>query len=77
MYRRNFLKDRQTSDLCFHPTIAESKLSIDDKIGLQHSLETKFNGDFRALIEDMMKYAIEAEEYEMAAVIRDELNKGI
>jgi protein-arginine kinase activator protein McsA len=77
MYRRNFLKDRQTSNSRFHPSIAESRLSIDDKIELQHTLETKFNGDFRALIEDMMKYAIEAEEYEMAAIIRDELNKGI
>jgi protein-arginine kinase activator protein McsA len=40
---------------------------------LQQVLETDFNGDFRALIEDILIYAIEVEEYELAAIIRDEL----
>jgi hypothetical protein len=48
-------------------------LSIDDKLDLQYLLEHKFGGNFRALIEDVLIYAIEVEEYELAAIIRDEL----
>jgi hypothetical protein len=59
----------------FHPIIKESKLHIDDKIILQNALEDQFNGDFKAMINDMLEYAIEREEYETAIVIRDELDK--
>jgi len=52
-------------------------LSIDDKLELQFLLEHKFGGDFRALIEDILAYAIEVEEYELAAIIRDELQNNI
>jgi hypothetical protein len=75
MKERRILNQIAASNIDFHPIIRDSKLCIDDKLDLQHALDTRFNGDFRALIEDMMKYAIEMEEYEMAAIIRDELNK--
>ena len=53
--------------------IENSDLDLDDKIALQHLLKIEFNGNFRALIEDMMKHSIENEEYETAALIRDQL----
>jgi protein-arginine kinase activator protein McsA len=46
---------------------------LNDKLLFQEILENKFNGDFKALIEDVLSYAIEREEYEFAAIIRDEL----
>jgi hypothetical protein len=61
------------SNLDFHPIIRDSKLSINDKLRLQGLLENKFKGDFRALIQDMLEYAVMMEEYEFAAIIRDEL----
>jgi len=61
------------SNLDFHPIIRDSRLSIGDKLRLQELLENKFKGDFRALIQDMLEYAVMMEEYEFAAIIRDEL----
>ena len=61
------------SNLDFHPIIRDSRLSIGDKLQLQDLLENKFKGDFRALIQDMLEYAVMMEEYEFAAIIRDEL----
>jgi protein-arginine kinase activator protein McsA len=75
MYRRNFLTVKNNNG--FHPIIAESKLCIGDKLVLQHLLENEFNYDILLLLKDMMKHAIEMEEYEVAAILRDELNKGI
>jgi len=63
------------SNTYFHPTIKASNLPLEDKLKLQHLLETEFNNDFSLLIEDIMQYAIEMEEYELAALIRDELNE--
>jgi siderophore synthetase component len=77
MNERRILSQIAASNLDFHPTIRDSKLSIDDKLELQFLLEHKFGGDFRALIEDILTYAIEVEEYEMAAIIRDELQNNI
>ena len=76
MNERRILNQIARSNIDFHPIIRDSKLSIDDKLAFQFLLETEFNGDFRALIEDVLQHFIENEEYEMAAVIRDELNKG-
>jgi len=73
MYRRKVLEVKNNNG--FHPIIAGSKLCVDDKLILQHLLEHEFNNDVLALLKDMMQYAVEMEEYEMAAVIRDELNK--
>jgi len=73
MNERKILNQIARSNIDFHPIIRDSKLCIDDKLTLQQVLETDFNGDFRALIEDILTYAIEVEEYELAAIIRDEL----
>ena len=73
MNERKILSQIAASNADFHPTIRDSKLSIDDKLDLQYLLEHKFGGDFRALIEDILAYSIEVEEYELAAIIRDEL----
>jgi protein-arginine kinase activator protein McsA len=75
MNERKILSQIARSNNDFHPIIRDSKLDIDDKIRLQRILNDAFDGDFRLLIEDMLQYAIENEEYEMAVVIRDELNK--
>jgi len=75
MNERKILNQIARSNIDFHPIIRDSKLCIDDKLALQQVLETDFNGDFRALINDILQYAIENEEYELAAIIRDELNK--
>ena len=61
----------------FYPLIRDSRLNIGDKLALQHLLEYKFNNDFRALIENILEYAVEIEEYEFAAIIRDELQNNI
>ena len=75
MNERRILNQIARSNIDFHPIIRDSKLCIDDKLALQQVLETDFNGDFRALINDILQHAIENEEYELAAIIRDELNK--
>jgi len=70
-YTRLLYKDKM------HPEIYNSNISFDQKIQLQNLLHDKFNGDFKKLLVDMMKYAIlpEVEDYENAAIIRDELKK--
>ena len=77
MNERKILSQIAISNADFHPTIRDSKLSIDDKLDLQDLLDNEFGGDFRALIENILEYAIEVEEYEMAAIIRDELQNNI
>ena len=73
MNERKILSQIATSNADFHPTIRDSKLSIDDKLDLQYLLEHKFGGNFGALIENILEYAVEVEEYELAVIIRDEL----
>ena len=73
MNEDKIIKQIITSNMKFHPNIENSDLDLDDKIALQHLLNIEFNGNFRALIEDMMKHSIEHEEYETAALIRDQL----
>ena len=74
MRKRIRIKDI-SSAVNFHPVIKNSKLNIDDKIMLQFLLETEFNNDFKALLKDMMDHAVGEEQYELAVIIRDELNK--
>jgi len=69
------MKQIIASNIKFHPKIEHSDLDLDDKIMLQFLLENDFNNDFRALIQDMMEYAVDEELYELAAMIRDELNE--
>lgn len=73
MNEDRIIKQIIASNMKFHPNIENSDLDLDDKIALQHLLKIEFNGNFRALIEDMMKHSIENEEYETAALIRDQL----
>ena len=73
MNEDKIIKQTIASNMKFHPNIENSDLDLDDKIALQHLLKIEFNGNFRALIEDMMKHSIENEEYETAALIRDQL----
>ena len=75
MSERGIMSQIAASNADFHPILRDSKLSIDDKLCLQDLLVTTFNNDFRAMIDDMMKHALEMEEYETAIVIRDELDK--
>jgi protein-arginine kinase activator protein McsA len=60
-----------------HPEIYNSNIPFDQKIWLQDHLDNKHKGNFKELLNDMMKYAIlpEVEDYENAAIIRDELKK--
>lgn len=58
-----------------HPEIYNSNIPFEEKIFLQGLLDNKFKSNFKALIQDIMDYAIlpEVEEYERAADIRDYL----
>ena len=73
MREKRIFEQIVTSNLDFHPAIQNSRLCIDDKIAIQRALIHMFDGDFQALIESMLEKAIAAEEYEMAVIIRDEL----
>ena len=75
MNEDKIMKQIIASNIDFHPNIANSDLDLDDKLMLQYLLENDFNNDFKALVKDMMAYAVEEEHYELAAVIRDFLNK--
>lgn len=61
-----------------HPQIYNSNIPFEEKIRLQDILDWKHKGDFKALLQDIMEYAIlpEVEEYERAAKIRDYLIKN-
>jgi len=61
--------------LPIHPAIANSSLNGKNKCYLQYALEVEFNNDIEKLLEDIQKFAVESEEYEIAAIIRDALNK--
>lgn len=61
-----------------HPEIADANIPFEEKIRLQDILDRKHKGDFKALLRDIMEYAIlpEVEEYERAAEIRDYLKEN-
>ena len=60
-----------------HSEIYNSDIPFEEKIRLQNILDQKHKGNFRSLLQDILKYAIlpDIEEYEKAAEIRDYLNK--
>lgn len=62
-----------------HPEIYNSNIPFKEKIQLQNILDWKHKGDFKALLQDIMNYAIlpEIEEYERAAEIRDYLKNKL
>lgn len=65
------------SNAKLHPIIKESSMSIIEKFQLQYLLETQFDNDIAKMITDMLEFYIEMEEFEMAVVIRDELQSKI
>jgi hypothetical protein len=75
MNEDKIIKQIITNNMKFHPIIKDSGLSLDDKLTLQYLLENEFNNNFSKLINDMMKYAVQEELYELAIIMRDFLNK--
>jgi hypothetical protein len=69
------MKQIIASSINFHPVIKNSDLDLDDKLALQYLLENEFDNNFLELINDMMKYAVQEELYELAIIMRDFLNK--
>jgi protein-arginine kinase activator protein McsA len=61
--------------LPLHPAIANSSLNGKNKCYLQYALEEEFDNDIEKLLEDIQNFAVDAEEYEVAASIRDYLIK--
>jgi protein-arginine kinase activator protein McsA len=61
--------------LPIHPAIANSSLNGKNKCYLQYALEVEFDNDIEKLLEDIQNFAVETEDYEIAAIIRDALNK--
>ena len=55
-------------------SIHHSITSAKDKLYLQYLLEEEFEGDINLLLGDIQKFAVDVEEYEVAATIRDYLN---
>ena len=52
-----------------------TNISFEQKKNLQFILEVDFNGNFSEMMKDMLKYAVDVEEYESAAEIRDYLKE--
>ena len=59
----------------FQPEIESSHLSLEQKKNLQFILEVDFDGNFIEMMENMLTYAVDVEEYESAAEIRDYLKE--
>jgi len=58
------------------PYIENSMFSNEIKDLLHRVLQEEFNGNWNLLLEDMMLHAVTDEEYKLAALIRDYLNKN-
>jgi len=65
------------SNMDFHPVLKASSMPIVDKVTLQFFLETQFDNDIVKMVTSMLTFYIELEEYEMAAIIRDDLQSKI
>ncbi len=70
------MKNLDEIDDMFMKILEESNLDPEAKYLIQKIVETDFDGDWNKLLEDMMHHAVEDEEYELAAEIRDYLNKN-
>jgi hypothetical protein len=55
-----------------HPLIRECSADFADKLTMQFMLETQFGGDIKLFITQFMMFLIETEEFETAALVRDE-----
>jgi hypothetical protein len=65
-----------------HPEIYNSNIPWEQKLFLQDQLKSKHNGDFAALLQDMLEYSLlpDVEDYENAVEIRDyikEIKEGL
>ena len=60
----------------FHPEIeSATNISLEQKKNLQFILDIDFDGNFIEMMENMLTYAVDVEEYESAAEIRDYLKE--
>jgi excinuclease UvrABC helicase subunit UvrB len=60
----------------YHPEIeAAINVPLEQKKKLQFILEMDFNNNFEAMMKNMMEYAVDVEDYESAAEIRDHLKE--
>ena len=57
------------------PIIEASNLSLESKQILNYLLVEEFGGDWDLFLKDMEMHAVDDEEYELAAEIRDYLKK--
>jgi len=57
------------------PIINSSNLSIEAKYHLNKVLVVDFNNNWGLLLEDMIQHAVGEEEYEIASIIKNHLNK--
>ena len=63
-------------DGTFHPEIElATNISFEQKKNLQFILEVDFKGNFIEMMKDMLTHAVDVEEYESAAEIRDYLKE--
>ena len=60
-----------------HPEVYNSNIPWEQKLFLQDQLEYKHDGDFIALLHDMLEYTLlpDVEDYENAVEIRDYLKE--
>lgn len=70
------MKSLNEIDDMFMRILEQSELDPEIKYILNKIVETDFDGDWNKLLEDMMHHAVDDEEYELAAEIRDYLNKN-
>jgi hypothetical protein len=76
MNEKRIFEQLVASEIGMHPLIQECSEEFEEKLKMQMLLEVEFNGDIKAMVSDMIIFYIELEEYETAAIIRDEfLNK--
>lgn len=59
----------------FMKVLEQSELDPNTKYHLQQILENDFDGDWKELLKDTLQLAVEEEKYELAAEIRNYLNK--
>jgi hypothetical protein len=59
-----------------HPLIRQCSAGLEEKLKMQFLLEVEFENDMKLFITNFMMFLIETEEFETAALVRDEfINK--
>jgi hypothetical protein len=76
MNEEKIMQQIVASQIGMHPLIQECTADFDMKLKMQMMLDGVYDGDLKTMMLDMLKFMIEDEEYEFAAVLRDEfINK--